>query len=63
MIDKKHRNHDYISIKYFMKDDEDELKAIFNNTYMEILKERKNVSSFIELFDNRIKKYLNNRED
>ena len=63
MIDKKHINHDYISIKYFMKDDEDELKAIFNNTYMEILKERKNVSSFIELFDNRIKKYLNNRED
>ena len=46
-----------------MKNDQDELKKIFNETYAQTMKDNQNIKSFIQILDDRINKLLDEREE
>ena len=46
-LDKKHIDHKFVMIKYFMDNDEDEIKRIFDEEYIQIMKNTKNNKELI----------------
>jgi len=46
-----------------MENDQHEMNKIFNKTYNQIMRENRNMESFIESLDKRINKYLDEREE
>lgn len=59
--DYDHWNHKFILIDRFMKDNNhDELSRLFGQTYNQMIKD---IESLIESFDNRLNKYLDEREE
>ena len=62
-IDQDHIGHKYVHIKYFMEGDDHELRKIFSDTFIEIYNQSKDVNSFIKVFDGRINKYLDEKEE
>ena len=70
--DESHKGHKFIVIKEFMKNDEQELKKIFDETYLKIMnqtkgnkgkKGKKDKEILKKQFDGRFNKYLDEREE
>ena len=63
VLDKKHIDHRFIMVKPLLKDDEYEVKRIFDNEYIEKMKNDKDAEQFVKQFDDKFNKYLNEREE
>ena len=47
VLDKKHTNHNVVMIKFFIKNDEDEIKRIFDKECIQSMKNAKNNEEFV----------------
>ena len=62
--DNLHENHKNIIISEFIKSEENELGRIFNETFIQVMKECNNdINQFIEMFNGRIDKTMDEREE
>ena len=63
VLDQKHNGHKVIMVKYFIQNDEEELKRVLDDEYIKNMKDNKTINEFIQQFDNRMNKYLDEREE
>jgi len=53
-IQHKHQNHKYILIKYFMENEDEEINRIFNKGYIEMMGEKSEDTSWVQILDSMI---------
>jgi len=47
ILDKKHTDHNVVMVEFFMENDEDEIKRIFDQEYIQNMKNAKNNKEFV----------------
>ena len=61
--DSLHRNHKFIIISQFMKNEENEIGKVFNQTFIQTMKENEDsIERFISVFNGKIDKAMEERE-